>query len=285
MKISLFVVLLIAFSQPVFAGLVVKAAVAQDVLEYYNKYLKGRDPLTIDSFKDPGARRDIVELILFQQALSIGGLKSRVEFVGSPSYTRTVMELKSGSILATGNTIWSQDLEGADNLWSSPSTVRPGDFVAGLYGKPDSIAKFKKMEIGKIKKLNIVTSSVWKSDYKALTDAGFKNILDVQHWPLMVRMVGNGRADLMLSSFRSTDDLSFTDEDIKLVPLPGYKVALAGGRVWSFNKDFPQSNQVIQAFRKGYKNLEDRGTIRRAYKECGFFNERVKDWKFVRAGS
>ncbi|WP_413575294.1 hypothetical protein ACLVWU_13385 [Bdellovibrio sp. HCB290] len=284
MKLSILLVLLFVFSVPSHA-LVVKASVAQDVLEYYNKFLQGRDPLMIESFKEPGARRDIVELILFQQALLSGGLKARVEFVGSPSYTRTVMELKNGAILATGNTIWSQDAEGIHNIWSSPSTVRPGDFVAGLYGKPENIAKFKKLGIGKIKSLNVVTSSVWKSDYNALAEAGFKNIQDIQHWPLMVRMVGNGRADLMLSSFRSTEDLSFTDEDIKLVPLPGYKIELVGGRVWSFNKNFPESDQVIQAFKKGYKNLEERGTIRRAYKECGFFNERVKDWKFVGAGS
>ncbi|MDG0816689.1 hypothetical protein NWE73_09955 [Bdellovibrio sp. PAP01] len=269
------------FSEATQAAMI-KVVVSQDVLASYKQYIGNKDPLKTESFGGEGSRRDVVEMILFQQALAAGGFEGHVEFTGSPSYSRSFIEIKHGSAMATGSTVWDYDVRDDKDLWLSPSTVQPGDFVAGLYGTRKNVESFKKMKINEIKNLKVVTSKIWKSDHEALRAAGFVNILDSMQWELMIRMVGFGRADVVLSAFRPSVDLSFKDEGFELIPIPGYKINLQGGRVWAFSKKLPASEKVIKAFDRGVKILIAKGTIRKAYRESGFFNEKVKDWQVVK---
>ncbi|WP_277578164.1 hypothetical protein [Bdellovibrio svalbardensis] len=274
-------IFLCVFSEATQAAMI-KVVVSQDVLASYKQYIGNKDPLKTESFGGEGSRRDVVEMILFQQALAAGGFEGHVEFTGSPSYSRSFIEIKHGSAMATGSTVWDYDVRDDKDLWLSPSTVQPGDFVAGLYGTRKNVESFKKMKINEIKNLKVVTSKIWKSDHEALRAAGFVNILDSMQWELMIRMVGFGRADVVLSAFRPSVDLSFKDEGFELIPIPGYKINLQGGRVWAFSKKLPASEKVIKAFDRGVKILIAKGTIRKAYRESGFFNEKVKDWQVVK---
>lgn len=52
-----------AFADPV------TVLVPPDVWKDYQTLVNGRDPLTITEFSGPGRRRDVVEVILLQQAL------------------------------------------------------------------------------------------------------------------------------------------------------------------------------------------------------------------------
>jgi hypothetical protein len=76
--------------------------------------------------------------------------------------------------------------------------------------------------------------------------------------------------------------MSLLDEGLKLIPIPNYKLKLKGERVWIINKSFPGAKDVIKAFEKGFKILDEQGTIQRAYRESGFINDRVKDWTEIK---
>ncbi|WP_155723911.1 hypothetical protein [Bdellovibrio bacteriovorus] len=128
---------LLLFSAPGKANspIAVKAVVIEDVLADYKNFLNGRNPLSIKDFSGPYSRRDVIELILFQQALTEGGLHTPVILIPMPTYQRAIAELEKGYADATANPVWETDLPEA-STWKSISTVDPGQFVAGLYGKP-----------------------------------------------------------------------------------------------------------------------------------------------------
>ncbi len=55
-------------------------AILSDVHADYLHFLKGRDPHAITEFGEFGARRDVVEVILLEQALRLGGLAAHLTF-------------------------------------------------------------------------------------------------------------------------------------------------------------------------------------------------------------
>lgn len=260
----------------------VKAVVIEDVLEDYKKFLNGRNPLDIKDFSGPYSRRDVIELVLFQQALVAGGLNTPVILVPMPTYQRSIAELEKGFVDATANPIWETDLS-ETSTWKSISTVDPGQFVAGIYGKPKKIAELSNLSISQLKNRSITTSFAWESDVQALKKAGFTNIVDGGNWDRMIRMVKYDRVDFLLSSFRAEKDLSFQVQDTKYIPLTGYKVILEGRRVWGVSKISRKSKPVIAALNKGVPLLKQKGIIEKAYRQSGFFNPQVDRWKIIGA--
>jgi hypothetical protein len=256
----------------------VTATASQDVIDDYYRFLANRDPLKITYYGGAYSRRDVVELVLFQQALAVGGLNCKVHFFSTPSYQRSLIELRQGFLMATAEPVWGRDVKGQSQLWMSPSLVQPGEFVAGLYTTKEKAERFKNLSLKELKNLKIVTNKVWRSDFESLVNAGFVNILETTQWDLMVRMVKYGRADMLLSAFRPTKDMSLTDQDVTLYPVPGYKIVLKGQRVWAVNKNLPNSEKVIRALAAGTRELVKNKTVSRAYQESGFFNSKVEDW-------
>ncbi|WP_413568317.1 hypothetical protein ACLWBD_11820 [Bdellovibrio sp. HCB117] len=273
---------LLLFSSPGKANspIAVKAVVIEDVLEDYKNFLNGRNPLSIKDFSGPYSRRDVIELILFQQALTEGGLHTPVILIPMPTYQRAIAELEKGYADATANPVWETDLPEA-STWKSISTVDAGQFVAGLYGKPKKIAELSNLPISELKRKSITTSYVWDSDVQALKKAGFSNIVDGGNWERMIRMVKYDRVDLLLSSFRPEKDLSFQIQDTKYIPLSGYKIVLEGRRVWGVSKASKNSKSVIAALHAGVPLLKQKGVIEKAYRQSGFFNPQVDHWKVI----
>ncbi|WP_373997859.1 hypothetical protein [Bdellovibrio bacteriovorus] len=274
--------LLFPFTGKANSPIAVKAVVIEDVLEDYKKFLKGRNPLDIKDFSGPYSRRDVIELVLFQQALSAGGLHTLVILIPMPTYQRSIAELEKGYVDATANPVWETDLK-ESSTWKSISTVDPGQFVAGLYGKPKRIAELSNLSLSELKNKSITTSFVWESDVQALKKAGFTNIVDGGNWERMIRMVKHDRVDFLLSSFRAEKDLSFQVQDTKYIPLSGYKIILEGRRVWGVSRNSKKSKNLIAALNKGVPLLKQKGIIEKAYRQSGFFNSRVDHWKTISA--
>ncbi|HEX6592569.1 MAG TPA: hypothetical protein VF050_11265, partial [Moraxellaceae bacterium] len=60
---------------------VLRIAVAGDVYSDYKAFVGKRDPLRINTFNGAHARRDVVEVVLLQQALRRGGLQRPLHFL------------------------------------------------------------------------------------------------------------------------------------------------------------------------------------------------------------
>ena len=86
-KIDTLVIFLIAlgfsfFIQPIYANDSKKVVIylRDDVYDDYMTFLAGRDPSDITSFVGPKIRRDVVDMVLAQQALAIGGYKKSFSY-------------------------------------------------------------------------------------------------------------------------------------------------------------------------------------------------------------
>ena len=92
-------------------------------------------------------------------------------------------------------------------------------------------------------------------------------------------MLQRRRADFTLVEFAATADMSVTSNGIKLVPVPGCKVALSGSRSWIIAKNSPHAKPLAAALQRGVQVLRDEGRIERAFMESGFFHPKATRWK------
>ena len=253
-------------------------AVPGDVLTDYELFLAGRDPLAITDYSGSHSRRDIIELVLFQQALAHGGVHQRPTFVVLPSYARILEELKSGRTAALGTPAWLSDLTGSDDLLISSPIVKEGEFEAGFYTAPDNAKAMAASSPEKLRQLSAACTRSWKRDWETLNAIGIKDIQHVSNWKNMVHLVAEKRADFLLAPFQQTDDLHLEVDGHVLVPIPGIKAALPGSRHFAVSKRHPDAQRIYEALQSGLAALRKAGVICTAYGQCGFFNKKTHAW-------
>lgn len=255
----------------------------QDVYNDYQRFLGKRNPLTLSHFAGEGSRRDVVELVLVQQALALGGLSRPVKLVkvdnNSDSYTRYLKEILSGNATMGGNSAWQIDLKSIDDkIYISSPLIRQGEFEAGLYTSPDNKKALAARSLDDVRQLTAVVADSWKPDVATLEGLKLNQLLQTQSWDSMVGMVEKGRADVLLAPFQPTADMSLTLGEYSLVPIPNVKVGLAGSRHLFVSRSAPHGAETFDALEKGLAKLRAKGTIEQAYKESGFFNARTQTW-------
>jgi hypothetical protein len=256
----------------------VSVAVPQDVLNDYTRLLAGRAPEDVREYGGAGARRDTVEVILFQQALRLGGYTEAVRFVPVDSYQRNLVEVESGRLIATATTVWAADVKDSAAQRSAPM-IQNGEYVVGFYTGIDNRA-VQKADFKTLKKLRVVTNRAWKNDVAVLESLGIAHIDSAPTFSMIARMVVAGRGDFMMASFKSTPNMIYEVEGLQLMPVQGLKVALPGSRHFLIAPT-AQGNELLQALNKGIAMLRKEGRIRRAYTDAGFFNSKVDNWQLV----
>lgn len=280
MRIILFCFISLLLISPVLASPVVDVVLTSDVLDDYNKFIGDKDPLLVSNFGGQHARRDVVEVVLFQQALSYGGFTASYDFIIAPNYSRMLVMLSQGLAAVSANTLWLTDLKKSKyDLYSSEALIDEGEFEAGFYTVPTNQKALAVGSLEELIDLRVVSDDAWTSDWSTLTGLKLKNLYSVKGWAFMVRMVANKRADFLLAPFQSSDDLSFEAEGYKFVPLQNFKLGLRGSRHLAVSKSYPNAEEIYESLNKGINILRDKGIIAKAYSECGFFNEKVKNWK------
>lgn len=257
----------------------VTAAVDEDIIADYQLFVGDRDPININYFGGPGARRDVVEIVLLQQALNLGGFTDKVVLRPENSYLRILKLITDGQLPISGALMWRDDIKPyADRLFKTKAIVNEGEFIAGLYTRSDNTKALAATELKKISQLSAASNNHWIADVKTLKSLGITRIHYSTYWGQIVRMVVAGRADVTLAPFQSNPDMKVLFEGLELVPIPGIKVALPGSRHWPVSKKHPRGAEIFAALQKGIALLEQNHTIRRAYEESGFFHPAVKQW-------
>ena len=264
------------------AGNTITAAVDEDIIADYQLFIGDRDPITIEHFGGPGARRDVIEIVLLQQALHLGGFNGKVVFRPENSYLRILKLLTDGQIPISGALMWREDIKPySEHLFKTAALVKEGEFIAGLYTRQDNNRALNANTREKVSELSAASNDHWKPDIEALRSLGINRIHYSTYWVQIVRMVVARRADITLAPFQSNPGMKVQVEDLELVPIPGVKVALPGSRHWPVSKKHPQGREIFTALEKGIALLEQKNIIQRAYEECGFFHEGVKNWKLL----
>lgn len=264
------------------ASTTIVAAVDEDIITDYHLFVGERDPLLIDYYGGPGARRDVIEIVLLQQALALGGFKEKVTLRPENSYLRILKLVADGDVALSGALKWREDIKlYSTHLFKTKAVVKEGEFIAGLYTRADNQRALQSDTIEKIRNLSAASNNHWKADIKTLKELGIKKIHISTYWVQIVRMVVAQRADVTLAPFQVNPDMKVMVDGLELVPIPGIKVALPGSRHWPVSKTHPLGEEIFNALARGIEELERKGIIQRAYEECGFFHPEVKDWQLL----
>jgi hypothetical protein len=261
------------------ASATIVAAVNEDIIVDYQLFVGERDPLLIDYFGGPGARRDVIEIVLLQQALDLGGFKGKVTLRPENSYLRILKLVHDGQVALAGALMWRRDiLPYSTHLFKTKALVKDGEFIAGLYTRPDNQFALQANTPEKVRRLSAASNYHWGADLATLADLGISKIQFSTYWVQIVRMVMAKRADFTLAPFQVNPEMKVIVGNSELVPIPGVKVALPGSRHWAVSKHHPQGEAIFTALVRGIELLEQQNIIQRAYEECGFFHPQVKNW-------
>lgn len=255
-------------------------AVPPDVINDCNAFLNGRDPLAVKHFTGPHARRDVVELILVQQALAAGGMTGPVDLLPTASYERLLTEVERANALLTGNSVWLQDIRwyGGD-MQPSTALIPEGKFEAGFYTSETNVRALSVRNVQELRTLRAVSCSSWRPDWAALEALQPATLLQANTWEDIIRILGVGRADYTLAPFANTPELAMETQGVRLLPIPGLKTSLSGSRHIAVSMLHPLGHKTLKALDRGLRILRKNGVIERAYQECGFYNRDVKDWQ------
>lgn len=274
---------LIFFSASAFSnGLSV--LVPEDVLSDYRKFLAGRDVQVVRDFSGPYSRRDVVEVILFQQAAYMGGLRAPIKLLPTPeaSYARVGRVLDHGRATALAASVWRQATLGReDKVWRTDALIEDGQFEAGFYTTPEQLPKLLKLSPQAFRQLPVVSSRFWQADWQALEALGFSNLQHVEYFKAMVERLYTGEAAMTLAPFSNRKDLRITSADKTLVVIPNRKLTLKGSRHWVTSRQHPMGELMFIALQQGLRGLKEKGLVEQAYRQSGFINGQTASWTLM----
>lgn len=251
-----------------------------NVIKDYKIMLEGKKLSDLNEYSHEKARRDVIELILIQQAVALGSFGSPITLHSEQSYKRSMRSVAHATSIAVSSTIWRRDVKHRNNdFYVSSPIIRNGEFVVGVYINP------QKKHITKIKQLqdlslySVISNPEWSIDWELVNTLPFNTVHMANSFYSMIKMVDRGRVDIVLANFSTREDLILNSREVTLTPVQGVKIKLHGERVWIVSKSHPQGKEFFNSLQIGIKKLRERGTIVRAYQESGFFNRHVKSWK------
>jgi hypothetical protein len=251
--------------------------IRDDVFTDYQEFVAGRDVTTINNFAGKKIRRDVVDMIIAQQALKLGGFKYKFTYAPGKVNFRNKQMLQNGQLLLSFDSYWKKDADPlSDSIYISDEVIRNGEYVAGVYTSPlnKKTLAIKKRE--DFAELTAVSTPKWRTDWQTLQQLSLKHIVSQDSWLSMVRMVNLQWVDFILIPFSSSPDKSLIMDKIHLVPVEGIGIILKDSRHFVISKLHPKGSEAFNAINKGLKILREQGTISRAYQQAGFFIDHTK---------
>jgi hypothetical protein len=258
-------------------------SIETDIYNYAQQVLGKESIETIEHFKHPHCLRDVVEFILVQKAIKLGGLELQYDFVLGDYDARNIRLIQHGLLLISFDSIWLNEASQYESdVFISEPVIRNGEFYAGIYVAPKRITELKPKLAHGISELSFVTSEAWHTDVRTLTELQPKNLVIEADWLVMAKMVSNGWVDAMLAPFKSALPFNYQGRNYHIQAIEGYKIALQDSRHFVVSKKHPLGKQTFDALQKGLKQLRQSGYIERAYRECGFLNPSVDTWQEIK---
>jgi hypothetical protein len=251
--------------------------IRDDVYIDYLKFVDDRDISLIDDFSGENIRRDVVDMIIAQQALKLGGFNHSFTYAPGKVNFRNTKMLQNGQLLISFDSYWQQDaLPLSDKLYISDEVIRNGEYVAGIYTSPTNKKTLSLKKLNDFEELTSVSTPKWKTDWHTLEQLPLKHLTREDSWLSMVRMVDIEWIDFILMPFNSTPDQSFIMNKVHLVPVNNIGVVLKDSRHFVISRIHPKGQEAFIAINKGLKILRSRGAIVKAYQQAGFFVDRNK---------
>ncbi|MBA6252201.1 MULTISPECIES: hypothetical protein [unclassified Colwellia] len=246
--------------------------IRDDVYQDYMSFLDGRDVHTIKNFSGKKIRRDVVDMIIAQQALKIGGFEHSFKYATGKINFRNTKMLASGRLLISFDSYWLADAKALnDSVYTSDAVIRQGEYIAGIYTSPSNSAVLAITEFEDLQKFTAVSTPKWRTDWQTLKLLSLKELIQEDEWLSQARMVNLGWIDFLLMPFNSTPDQSFTMDKIHLVPVKGVAIELKDSRHFVISTKHPHGKIAFKAINIGLKKLRNQHRIVQAFTQAGFF--------------
>jgi len=246
--------------------------IRDDVYEDYLKFIDGREVTSIKNFSGKTIRRDVVDMIIAQQALNLGGFEHTFVYAPGKLNFRNTKMLQMGRLLISFDSYWLLDAKALnDDVFISSPVIRNGEYVAGIYTSPLNKKVLSIDSLAQLSQLTSVSTPKWRTDWKTLQELPLKELIREDEWLSMARMVNLQWIDFLLMPFNSAPDQSFTLDKITLVPVKNIGVVLRDSRHFVISNKHPYGKQAIKAIDIGLKKLRKNKQIVKAYTEAGFF--------------
>ncbi|WP_241242344.1 hypothetical protein [Thalassotalea sp. G2M2-11] len=251
--------------------------IRDDVYEDYLNFVNNRDILAIKNFTGKTVRRDVVDMIIAQQALKLGGFTHQFKYVPGKLNFRNTQLIEQGRLLISFDSYWLNDAKALqENVYISAPLIRNGEYVAGIYTAPTNTKVLSIKQLSDLQQFTAVSTPKWRTDWQTLQSLSLKKLVQEDEWLSQARMVNLGWIDFMLMAFHSSADKSFTMEKIHLVPVPNIGVVLNDSRHFVISRKHPLGKAAITAINKGLKKLRENENISNAYTQAGFFVDKTK---------
>lgn len=245
--------------------------IRDDVYDDYSRFLNGRKPLEVKDFSGAYIRRDVVDMIIAQQALSLGGFTKPFRYhKGNVNYRNTKL-LEDGQLLLSFDSVWSVDAKQLiDSVYISDPVIRNGEYYAGIFTSPNNKKVQQVKQLTDFKQLTAVSTPRWQTDWQTLSALPLKELLREDEWLGQVRTVSMQWVDFMMMPLMPSLNNRYTLENIELVAVPNLVLQLNDSRHFIISKRHPDGKAAFVAIQKGLARLRKTGSIEKAYREAGF---------------
>lgn len=266
------------------ANLIIIGVPTDVLVDYMAMFGNSTDFSTAPDYAHRLSRRDVVEVALVQRALRIGGMNNEIFLKPIDGYLRIAQQVDRGNVTLTGTSIVNHDPSAQKlNIVYSPPLIHFGEFFAGIYTSPDNRKAMAAKTIKDITALRFVVNHHWFMDRMLLAQLKITDVIQVNSWESMTRMVIAGRADALLAPFPANPNLAIdADPTTPLIPIPNFRVEFPTERALLITKQHPDAEAIRLALIKGIDSLHKSGEINRAYTASGFFNTTTASWKTLR---
>ncbi len=246
--------------------------IRDDVYEDYIKFVNGRDVLKIENFSGKNIRRDVVDMIIAQQALKIGNFQHEFTYAAGKLNFRNTKMLESGRLLISFDTYWLSDAKALnDSVYISAPVIRKGEYIAGIYTSPNNKAVLAIKELSDLQNFTAVSTPKWRTDWQTMQAIPLKDLIQEDEWLSQARMVNLGWIDFLLMAFNSTPDQSFSMDKIHLVPVKNIGIELKDSRHFVISAKHPLGKAALIAINIGLNTLRNENRIKQAFTQAGFF--------------
>ncbi|WP_235591862.1 hypothetical protein [Pseudoalteromonas sp. XI10] len=245
--------------------------IRDDVYDDYSRFLNGRKPLEVKDFSGAYIRRDVVDMIIAQQALSLGGFTKPFRYhKGNVNYRNTKL-LEDGQLLLSFDSVWSVDAKQlVESVYISDPVIRNGEYYAGIFTSPNNKKVQQVKQLADFKQLTAVSTPRWQTDWQTLSALPLKELLREDEWLGQVRTVSMQWVDFMMMPLMPSLNNRYTLENIELVAVPNLVLQLNDSRHFIISKSHPDGKAAFVAIQKGLAQLRKIGAIEKAYREAGF---------------
>ncbi len=260
----------------------VPITVETDIYQLAQNFIAGREILDISDFSGPNLQRDVVEFILIQKALALGGSQIKFSFTVGNYDARNTKLLQSGLLLVNFDSMWLSHISTfKKDVYISDAIIRKGEYWAGLYTSQKNERALTTKNLSDFRGLSVISNKNWYVDWLTLNQLKPKTLIHDEEWLSMAKLVSMQWVDVMLAPFTESYPFTYQGGGYQVIAIEGIKIALNDSRHFVISKKHPYGKETYLALQKGLKILRQRGTITKAFRQSGFFNKRVRSWHII----